>query len=387
MPLLNVKDTQAALGLMAHGYRVECGFRAIGITGSAGKTTVKEMISQFLALDMKVASTEGNLNNEIGLPVSILSSGEDAEAGVFELGMNHPGEIERLSRILAPDWGVVTNVGAVHIENFGSVEEIAFEKAALLRSLPEGGCAFLNADDPFFSLLSESAACRKVTVSIGGTADYVAASDSGSGRIEIEESESGDRFDIKRILPGEHSVLNTLFAIAVCRMAGMSWESIGSAAERFEAPGMRWEEIDADGVMVINDTYNASPVSMRAAIDTLAKLPVAGKRILVLGDMLELGKHSHEEHVRLGRRAALNSDILIVVGKESRNTVKGAVEGGMDLSNIEDAKDCWDAARLAADAACKGDAVLVKGSRGMHMERVVELLIKEEGDNGSVSKS
>ncbi len=384
LPCIVVENTVKGLGNVAAGYRRRLGIRIVGVTGSVGKTTVKEMIAGMLATTFATARTKGNWNNEIGLPLSILQMPEDTDMGVIELGISHPGEMAPLCDIAGPNWGVITNVGPVHLEFFSSVEAIAREKGVLLASLPPDGCAVISADEVNYELLKRMSPCRVVSVSLKGAADYaVVAMDAGTGVNRVLERESGETFEFKMPLPGVHNLHNALLAMAVARGCGVTWGSIEAALGHYEAPPMRWQKYDVGGITLINDAYNANPLSMRASIRTFAEMNVRGKRWLVLGDMRELGAGEVAEHEDVGRWMRFGDwQGLVTVGRLGLSLADGAVEAGMEAGRV---MRC-DAPEAAADhllAELKpGDAVLFKASRGVHLEVAVERILAELNNRG-----
>lgn len=372
-PLLGVPDTLKALGRFATAYRTGLSVHMIAVTGSTGKTTVKEMIADILASAAPTARTRGNWNNEIGLPLSLLAMERTDRFGVFEVGMNHPGELAPLCVMLRPDAGVVTNVGPVHLEFFDSVEAIAREKSTVFRYLPTDGIAVLNRDERWYPVLRPVAPCRVVTVSMVGEADYVAEL-FGNGRFQVRERVSGDRVEFELPQPGSHMVANALQAIAVGRAYGVAWDAMRAALGTFAPPPMRWACEDVAGVSVVNDAYNANPVSMRAALKAFDETAVKGGRWLVLGGMLELGASTGDEHRALGRDIARGRWAgLVAVGPLGSQIADGAEAGGMSGSRVVRAGDHAAGAAALASRVAAGDAVLFKASRGERMEKVLEL--------------
>ncbi|MBL7077312.1 MAG: UDP-N-acetylmuramoyl-tripeptide--D-alanyl-D-alanine ligase [Kiritimatiellae bacterium] len=373
--LLRVADTRRALRDLAAGYRATVSPRTIGITGSVGKSTVKEMIAAILDRHHVTASTCGNWNNDIGLPLSLLAMAPDAAYGVFEVGSNHPGEIADLCSLLRPDWGVVTNIGPAHLEFFGSEAAVAQEKGELLAALPADGVAFLDADGAFYDALRGRTAARVVSVALDRPADLIAV-DCNAARdaVVIEDRRSGERVELPRVLPGTHQVRNLLLAAAVACEAGLAWGEIRDGLATFEPMPMRWTCREIDGIQVVNDAYNANPVSMQAALQTFLETPVTGRRWLVLGDMLELGDAAAEAHAVLGRRIAENDwaglvtvgDLASGIAAATRRT--GSTMESAACATAEEA-GAWLLPRLSV-----GDAVLLKGSRGMHLETVIDVV-------------
>ncbi|MFC1452568.1 UDP-N-acetylmuramoyl-tripeptide--D-alanyl-D-alanine ligase [Verrucomicrobiota bacterium] len=388
-PLLRVRDPLEALRAMAAGFLREVAPEVIAVTGSAGKTTVKEMIAEVLCRAGRTARSPGNWNNDIGLPLSILSMERSAELGVFEIGMNHPGELGPLCGLLRPSWGVVTNVGPVHMHAFDSVEAVADEKASLLRSLPADGVAFLNLDGGCYDLLSAAAPCRKVVVSTtGGPADYVLRERSASeGTGRIEETQSGETKAIRCPLPGEHNLANALFAVAAGRAHGLDWEPIAEAISRCPALDMHWERRTVGGVHVINDGYNANPLSACAAVRTFAVQEGSDRKWLVLAGMLELGARATQEHRALGRLVGEGDwQGLVAVGDLGSAVADGAEEAGMPADRVIRCADNLEAATRLDERVLPGDSVLFKGSRGMHVEEILEAFVKQHNRQSNVRR-
>lgn len=373
-PLLRVPDTAQALRDMAAHYRRRTKVAIVAVTGSVGKTTVKEMVADVLARRLKVARTRGNWNNDIGLPLSLLAMEPETRVGVFELGMNHPGELDPLCRMLQPDWGLITTIGPVHLEFFKSVEAIAVEKSTLLKNLPSGGVAILRCDEPYFEILRAAAPCRVITVALNGAADYLGSAPDARGQMEIREYASGEVCRLQTPLPGAHHAANILFAAAVGRAHGLAWDEIRAALEAYRSPPMRWERHNVAGVTVINDAYNANPVSMAAALRTFAELPVTGGRWLVLAGMLELGASQEQWHRDLGSSLASGPWAgIITVGSLGQIIAREAVNAGVSAARVFPCADNSAAAEVLGRHLQPGDALLVKASRGQHLEQVLAL--------------
>ncbi|MBN1557592.1 MAG: UDP-N-acetylmuramoyl-tripeptide--D-alanyl-D-alanine ligase [Lentisphaerae bacterium] len=382
-PLLLVPDTRVALKAMARGYRRKVAPRIVAVTGSAGKTTVKELLADMLARRVAAARTRGNWNNAVGVSLSVLEMEPDAEAGVFEIGTNHPGEIEELCRVLEPDWGVVTNIGPSHLEFFGTEAAVAGEKGALPACLPEDGTAVLNADGGFVDILRSRAGCRVVTAALGAAgADYTGETEPAGG-LAVREPGARAPVRVGAIPPGPHMAANVLLAAATAREYGIDWDAVREALGAYRGAPLRWEICEAGGVRVINDAYNANPASMRAAVEAFAREPVRGRRRLVLGGMLELGRQEAEAHVALGGAIAAHGAWagLIVVGPLGGLIADGAEQAGMPRAAVDRCADNADAAARLAERAAPGDAVLVKGSRGMRLEEVVEQFVRLRSGN------
>lgn len=381
VPRLVVADTGRALMDLGAGYRRQAGFTVIGVTGSAGKTTVKDLIAALVGTTHPTARTRGNWNNEIGLPLSLLAMPETTRVAVVELGISHPGEMAPLCRVARPDWGVITTVGPVHLEFFGDIEAIAREKGELLRALPAGGTAVFSRDLAQAGLLGRLAPGPVLTTSLRGDADYMLTGESGDGdACVVRERTSGETFRFRAPLPGEHNRHNLLLAIAAARGFGVSWDAVRQGLDAFVPPPMRWECREHGGVIVINDAYNANPLSMRAALQTFRERPVRGRKWLVLGDMLELGPTARDEHLRLGRCVGGGDWAgLVVVGELGALIADGAAESGLADDRIVRCQTTEAAGRALLEQLQSGDGVLIKASRGKHLEDVAERLAQGLG--------
>ncbi len=377
-PLLRTADPLRAMQAMAAGYRRTQSIRIVGVTGSAGKTTVKEMTADVLAVSQPVARTRGNWNNAIGLPLSLLNMPPGARAGVFEAGINHPGEMEELCRILAPDWGVVTNVGPVHLAFFSSEEAIARAKAALLRALPPDGLAVLRADASWYRTLRAAAPCPVITVALApdqsaGPPDFYAREEP-DGMAVFGERAAKMVWRARPPLPGRHNLANMLFAAAVGRAWGIGWPDIIRTLENYQPPPMRWDAQVWRNVTLINDAYNANPMSMAEALLAYRSLP-GGRKWLVLGGMLELGETAPALHRELGREIAAGDwQGLVAVGTLAEWIADGAESCGMPPERISRCAGPLEAAALLAQSMRPGDMVLLKGSRGIGLENVLRAL-------------
>jgi UDP-N-acetylmuramoyl-tripeptide--D-alanyl-D-alanine ligase len=369
--VIEVRDTLRALQELATNYRRSLPMQVVGLTGSNGKTSTKDMTWSVLSRRFQVARTEGNLNNHIGVPLTVLRARESDQIGVFEMGMNHPGEIAPLAAIAGPDVAVITNIGMAHIEHMGTREAIAQEKGMLAESLGPGGYLVLNGDDDF----SDAIAART-------KADVVLA---GLNRGDIRASDlhphlNGVRFlleaDGRSVpaevpVPGVHMVRNALLAVATGRVFGLSLEECAAGLRELRLTKGRLEQKILRGIHVLDDSYNANPDSMAAALTTLAGMPAAGRRIAVLGRMGELGHEAEPGHRRAGETAAkVGIDCVISVGNEAHWISDAAYQGGVE--KVLQCESVDDAVKFLRGYARPGDLVLVKGSRSSRMERVVE---------------
>jgi len=369
--LLRATDTQQAYQTLAANYRRSLALKVLAITGSNGKTSTKDFAASVLARRFRVTKTEGNFNNHVGLPRTILEATSEDEVGVWEIGMNHPGEIAALSKIAAPDAAIITNIAVAHIEFMGSREAIATEKGALAEAVEPQGTVILNADDPF----SEGIAARtRAKVVFAGTTDGAVRA------IEIRQSADGSEFTIvegahrcRAQLPvaGTHMVQNALLAVAAGRAFGLSIEECAAGLAAAPLTKARLQIKEIGGVQFLDDSYNANPDSMKAALRTLVELDAEGKRIAVLGEMRELGAESERGHREIGEAAAtLGVDQLITIGDTAELIAEGARTAGLD--KVSSARSTSEAAKLLSEMAEPGDLVLIKGSRAARTEEVIE---------------
>jgi UDP-N-acetylmuramoyl-tripeptide--D-alanyl-D-alanine ligase len=375
-PLLMVDDPADALQAIAAAYRRQVAISSVAVTGSVGKTTVKDLIADLLSARLPTARTRGNFNNAVGVPLSVLGLRRSDEAGVFEVGMNHPGELMPLCQIVLPNWGVITGIGPVHIEFFDSIEGIAFEKSEVLRSLPEDGTAVLNRDCPFFELLAAQAPGPVLTVSLEQEADYQclesAMGPTGMTAL-ILERRTGERHEIFIPLMGRHHIANAMLAIAVARGHEVAWHDIVDILRRFKSAPMRWERQVVGSVTFINDAYNANPLSMRAAIEAFQAGTGPGRRWLVVGGMLELGRHEEAEHLALGHfLAAQDWAGVITVGELGETLAEGARAAGFRTTALFVCEEAEQAAAVLQERIRPGDQVLMKASRGIRLEDVLQ---------------
>jgi UDP-N-acetylmuramoyl-tripeptide--D-alanyl-D-alanine ligase len=369
--LLRATDTLRAYQTLATNYRRSLALKVLAITGSNGKTSTKDFAASVLARRFSVTKTEGNFNNHVGLPRTILEATSEDEIAVWEIGMNHPGEIAALSKIAAPDAAIITNIGVAHIEFMGSREAIAVEKGALAEAIEPQGTVILNADDSF----SEGITARtRAKVVLAGTTDGTVRA------IEIRQSAEGAEFTIvegahrcRAQLPvaGSHMVQNALLAVAAGRVFGLSIEECAAGLAAAPLTKARLQIKEIGGVQFLDDSYNANPDSMKAALRTLIELDAEGKRIAVLGEMRELGTESERGHREVGETAAtLGVDQLITIGDTAELIAAGARSAGLD--KVSSARSTDEAARLLGDIAKPGDLVLIKGSRAARTEKVIE---------------
>ena len=377
-PLLVVADPLRAYGRLGRWWRDQCPARVLALTGSTGKTSTKALLDAILSPLAPTLTAPGNENNEIGVPCTLLQLTPEHRFCVLEFGMRGPGEIAYLAEISRPEIGLITNIGASHLGRLGGKEAIAQAKSELLLALPPEGRAVLNADDFFFGLLREMAPCPVVSFGLASEAQVRAE---GLVLRGLEGSDftlcvAGERLPVSLSLPGRHMVPNALAAAAAAWAAGVLPEEIRGGLSSAQGESMRCEVLTLPGsVTVINDSYNASPTSVAAALDLLASLP--GRRVLVLGDMLELGQFAQEEHRKVGRQAARTGiDRLVTVGAGAAATAESARAIGLPSVAVGSPAEALEVLRGLLQP---GDTVLVKASRGMRLEEIVEGLRHANG--------
>lgn len=390
LSVIAVDDTTRALGALAAGHRADFDGPVVAITGSNGKTTTKEMCAAVLSAVGPCHRTPGNLNNQYGLPLTLLGRDRDDRCLVVELGMNHRGEIEALAALARPTVGVITNVGIAHIEHLGSRAEIAAEKGDLVAMLPRDATAVLNADDALVARQAARTQARVVTFGVEAAADV---------RAERVERLGADGYAFELVAPegrvavrvrglGATTVPNALAACAAGLAAGAALEQVAEGIARHEPVKGRLEaRALANGALLVDDSYNANPQSVEAALRLLSQLRDGRRAVAVLGDMGELGDASESAHRGAGRLAAeLDVDFVVTLGDRAECVASGAVEAGMKREHAIVARDHGDAAARASALLREGDVVLVKGSRAMQMERVARAIEKAAADNGGAPR-
>ena len=385
MSQIEVPDTLRGLQRMAEAYRGELCLKAVAVTGSNGKTSTKEMTASVLGERLSVSKTVGNFNNHIGLPLTILGSSGADQVGVFEMGMNHAGELAPLCEIARPDFAVITNIGVAHIGYLGSRAAIAREKSVVAESVSASGCVVLNANDDFTDWIASRTQARVVRAGIN------------RGELqarEVQHTEKGETFLlthgsenalVKLPVHGEHMVTNACLAAGVGLSFGLTLEEIADGLAKTAIPGNRLKVQKLGPVLVINDAYNANPESMVAALKTATSFTVRGRKIAALGRMGELGEESAASHRRVGRAVAeLAFDYLITVGEEARLIAQAA--NGAGLKRTREANTHEQAVEALLDFLEPGDLLLVKGSLSSAMDRVVRGLEAAKGNTGWSSR-
>ena len=373
--IVKVEDTTVALQQLAKSIRERYKFTLIGITGSAGKTTTKEMIATLAGTERRTFKSWGNFNNLIGCPLCVDNTPDDAEVVVSEMGMNHKGEIATLAGLTRPDVGVYTNIGPVHIEFFGTVEKIALAKRELLENLKPGGTVIVNNDNEHVvRISSDYMTGPKKTYGIDHDADYHATSVRERGLLgtsfTLSAEGSARQFDLS--LPGRHNLENLLAAIATARAIGISWQGIERGVKEVHPAYHRGIVLPFRGAQVYDDTYNSNPYALGRALELMSQADVKGRRIAVIGDMLELGEKELDYHRDSGRAIPKDIDAVVGVGKRSKALLDGAREAGhKSLHHFDNAEAAGEFLRTFIQ---DGDLVLIKASRGIGLDRTVALL-------------
>lgn len=376
-PAIVVPDTRIALGDIARFERQRLGVKVVGITGSVGKSTTKEMVAAVLSTTYRVSKTPVNHNNDIGMPMAVLAMPEDTQVAVLEMGMNHFREIAYLSAIAKPDVAVIVNIGTMHIEHLGSMEGILRAKLEILEGMNENGRIVLNGDDSL--LWNQHNILERVTYfGFRNTDVGVAAKNVCQQPEKLSFDACFGNVCVPVCLPleGEHFISDALAAITVGVQMNVNPENIRQALENFRNMEGRQEIIRIKGYTIIKDCYNAGPESMSAALNVLGGKE--GRRIAVLGDMLELGTSAQAEHYKVGRIAAQKVDILLAYGPNSGRMLKGAITGGMPTNRVRAFEDREALVLALKEYAKPGDTILFKGSRGMRMELALERFLQEE---------
>ncbi|MBI4494017.1 MAG: UDP-N-acetylmuramoyl-tripeptide--D-alanyl-D-alanine ligase [Chloroflexi bacterium] len=377
-PLVVVPDSLAALQALARSWRRRHGAMVVGVTGSVGKTTTKETIASVLSGRFGVLKSQGNLNTEIGIPMILMQLTERHQVAVLEMGMNAVGEIRLLADIAQPQVGVVTNVQPSHLERLGTIERIAQAKRELVEALPPHGLAVLNADDPWVRAMAERSPAPVRLYGLSAEAEVWASTIMSQGLrgVEFELHYGRDSVHVKLPLLGIHSVHAALAAATVALRQGLELAEIAQALREMAASVRIIVLAGIAGSRLIDDTYNANPESTLAALNLLSELE--GRKIAVLGDMLELGSYEATGHRKVGSRAALVVDGLVAIGSRAALVAEAAREAGLPADRVFHTHSNGEAIEHLRRKLRPGDNVLVKGSRGMRMEEIVQALAVEE---------
>ena len=378
--VIAVKDTLSALGDMARDWRRKYGTPVVALTGSNGKTTTKEMIAACLGTTFPILKTEGNLNNLIGVPLTLLTLTEKERVVILEMGMNVPGEIRRLAEMAEPDVGLITNIQKVHLEGMGSLERLKEEKGELFRKMRRDGTILVNQDDPRVIELARDYPGQKITFGIEHPAEVMAkeirlrGAEGTSFTLILEE----EVMEIHLRLLGRQFVPNALCAMAIACLFGVEVKQAKEAIESLQPFPMRMEVVSLKGgKTLINDAYNANPYSMELALETLAEVKGKGRAIAVLGDMLELGGFTKEAHEQLGEKVSeLSIDFLLALGEEAPIVIESAIRHGFPMERAKVMESYSEAVFQLRQMIQSGDWILVKGSRRMAMEKIAEGLIE-----------
>jgi UDP-N-acetylmuramoyl-tripeptide--D-alanyl-D-alanine ligase len=383
LPAVEVADTERALGDIAAWWRARFAAPCVAITGSNGKSTTKEMTAAALGALGPVLKTEGNFNNLIGLPLTIFRWEEPHRAAILEMGMNAPGEIHRLTEIARPTVGLVTNVTAAHLEKLGTVEAVARAKGELFETMPSSSTAVVNAEDRWVREAAARFGGRKISYGMQNDCDvrFLHMETDGLDTIQLALAVRGREHRVLLPVPGAHNVMNALAAVSVAVALEVDPAEALERLRGFRPMALRFERLQlASGARVVNDSYNANPESMCAAFRTVSAAKRAGRFVAALGDMLELGEASAALHRQVGEEAARHGVAqLYVLGDFAEDVAAGAKDAGLAESQISICDDAEQMSRLLGQELRAGDVLLVKGSRGMRMERVVEYLKNEIG--------
>lgn len=379
---VEVPDTQKALGDIAAWWRSKFNIPRVAITGSNGKSTTKEMTAAVVLGLGNVLKTEGNFNNLIGLPLTVFRMDSSCRVAILEMGMNAPGEISRLTQIASPTVGLITNITAAHLEKLHTVEAVACAKGELFDTMDKDAIAVVNGEDRFVREMGFKKK-RRIVFGMQNDADvkFLHMEMTNLDSIGLNLSVMGKEYKVRLPVPGAHNVMNALAAISVGVALGIDTKSALERLENFHPMAMRLERVQlANGVRLVNDSYNANPESMKAALRTVGAAKRSGRFIAVLGDMLELGTQSASLHREVGEAAGqLGVTKLYVVGNFAADLADGAKNGGLDKSSIIICSDVNEIGANLEGEVASGDVILVKGSRGMKMERIVDHLKNQIG--------
>lgn len=379
-PLLKVNDTLKAFHDVARFYRKKFNVKVLGITGSNGKTTTKDIAAEILSREYKVLKNEENFNNEIGLPGTLLELDETHQIAVLEMAMRGMGEIRELAGIALPDAGLITNIGEAHMERLGTRENIMKAKAELLEELAPGGVSILNADDEWVDELRKKAPSRVISFGYRKNADVklIDFKSLSLDGFDAKVDYGGRKISFKFPVPGMHNLYNAMAAMAAGLCFGIKADSIKDALAGFKPAKKRMEKLLAPGgIIIINDSYNANPTAVRQVLVSLKDMKIDGKKIVVLGDMLELGEMEKMAHLEVGREVAVVSpDYFFTVGELAGISAENSVLSGMQRERVRTFSSNKEVAEEIKNLASSGDVVLIKGSRKMKMEEITGYLME-----------
>lgn len=374
LPLLCVDDPAQALHALAKGYRTTLKGKVLGITGSAGKTTLKELTAAMCSGAGETAATPGNYNNEVGLPLSLLVVPESAQFAVIEAGISHPNDMNPLVDAMRPDAAAISCIGPAHIEFFGTEQAIAAEKAKLLAAVPAEGYAVIPLECAEYATLVTACKCRVVTCSLKDEAADWYGEPLAKGVIRVHHADEPAVL-LETGLAGEHNASNALVAYALAREAGVSATEALEGLKQFKPPAMRWETVRVGYLTAINDAYNANPLSMRAALETFAGAEVTGEKVVCVGDMLELGDAADLRHREVGLASGNGPwRLLAAIGTASRALLEGAIAAGYPPSQTVWFATTAEAAEALPLLLQPSDTLLLKASRGMRLEQILDAL-------------
>ena len=377
--VIQSQNTLRALQDLAGYQRTRFPFQVVAVTGTNGKSTTKEMIASIIETKYKTLKTQGNLNNHIGLPLTLLARKPEHEVGVLEMGMSAAGEIKRLAEIAMPDIGVITNISAGHLDQLKTVKDVQAAKGELFDSINKEGTAIVNADDPLVLELAKSLRVKKITYGIAQSSDVQASNiqNEGSSGFTFTAKVFNQKISVKLSQIGYCNIYNALAALATGHSLGISGKDMSRGLENYQQIPQRNEQIHYEGVTLINDAYNANPQSMREALKTLSEFNTQGKRFLIIGDMLELGPLSESAHHELGQEIILsNVDHLVTVGPLASLVAESAKKNPRHPLQIGKFNTHVEAVSYLLRNVEKGDCLLIKGSRGAKMENIIQEYLK-----------
>ena len=382
LPQIVVPSARRALGDIAQAARRKLRHtKVVAVAGSNGKTTTKRLIHAALQQKLKGTASPASFNNDIGVPATLLPVSPRDDYVICECGTNAPGEIERLGKICEPDIAVITSIGEEHLEGLKDLQGVRRENMAITEGMNRQGLLIVHGDDKPLRALAKGFAGRSVSFGFDSSNDLF-AKDIESDGVGVSFKLNGSRTIVRVPMPGEHNVLNALAAVAVARRLGVDDDKLLAGLATAEPPAMRMQRIESGGVLIINDAYNANPASMKAALLTLAKFKCTGRRIAVLGDMLELGEQRDAFHQDAGRQAvAAKVDALVTIGPGGKVIAEAAIDAGLSGTRVMSLPSAEIAAKTFAKGLQPGDVVLLKGSRGMKLEQIADAVVAARSDS------